>query len=503
MLNIFARVDSYADAVAQVTGFERHLKELYPEKTYQKMDLTFDGGRTVVGCHIFLPHVTIKVVQCIPGDVEHYLAKLNDRFGWKPHFIYQAYVSGAEAPISVYDHKLTIIKMVDAYYAWESGGTLEPKRPAYYHIFEGLFEQAKVDGQAKKDVSNIICIRVENSGEDYRMAVRRFKAAINSKYEGKVAFRYYEPIPYLNGRLNRLEIISEGNGYVEPPTVIVDFVVIPANQDYKLTATILYKMYQDAQLRIPNFYIGFRDISLMVKFLTIYHQCYGFEKRLVTWRTPRYENTYLSMFDMAYERACIATIKKKLNEEFGTKSTLRNYISDAVIDSARYGLEAMRKYWEDDEAVTANVLKDMLKYEEDKAVEKEKFGMNRPKPAVIYESTSCMGSKHWLEKEVNKTMRHLKGYGGYTVVAPIWGSKDIKKVIFNDPATIIIWYDGTKTVVKATNEKFDPEKGLAMAFAKKYLGNEGNYYETFKKWLPKEVKKNEKSRRRSIRKKKA
>ena len=64
----------------------------------------------------------------------------------------------------------------------------------------------------------------------------------------------------------------------------------------------------------------------------------------------------------------------------------------------------------------------------------------------------------------------------------------IKNVIFNDPATIVFWNDGTKTVVKAENEEFDPEKGLAMAISKKVLGNKGNYYETFKKWLPKENK---------------
>lgn len=42
----------------------------------------------------------------------------------------------------------------------------------------------------------------------------------------------------------------------------------------------------------------------------------------------------------------------------------------------------------------------------------------------------------------------------------------IKDVIYNDPATIVFWEDGTKTVVKCKNEKFDPEKGLAMAFQK-------------------------------------
>lgn len=63
---------------------------------------------------------------------------------------------------------------------------------------------------------------------------------------------------------------------------------------------------------------------------------------------------------------------------------------------------------------------------------------------------------------------------------------NIKKVIFNSPATIVFWSDGSKTVVKAHNDDYDPEKGLAMAIAKKALGNEGNYYNVFKKWLPNE-----------------
>ena len=58
-----------------------------------------------------------------------------------------------------------------------------------------------------------------------------------------------------------------------------------------------------------------------------------------------------------------------------------------------------------------------------------------------------------------------------------------KKVIFNDPATIIYWDDGTKTVVKCHDEKFDPEKGFAMAVTKKMFGNKGNYYNIIKKYL--------------------
>ena len=62
----------------------------------------------------------------------------------------------------------------------------------------------------------------------------------------------------------------------------------------------------------------------------------------------------------------------------------------------------------------------------------------------------------------------------------------IKKVKFNPPATIVFWTDNTKTVVKCNSEDYDPEKGLAMCICKKVLGDKGNYYEVFKKWLPKE-----------------
>lgn len=60
----------------------------------------------------------------------------------------------------------------------------------------------------------------------------------------------------------------------------------------------------------------------------------------------------------------------------------------------------------------------------------------------------------------------------------------IKDVIFNNPATIILWKDGTKTVVKCgKNDTYDPEKGMAMAICKKMMGNKGNYNNVFKRWL--------------------
>lgn len=63
----------------------------------------------------------------------------------------------------------------------------------------------------------------------------------------------------------------------------------------------------------------------------------------------------------------------------------------------------------------------------------------------------------------------------------------VKNVIFNPPYTIVFWTDKTKTMVKCgENEQYDPEKGLAMAMAKRLFSNHGFYYDVFKKWLPKE-----------------
>ena len=46
-----------------------------------------------------------------------------------------------------------------------------------------------------------------------------------------------------------------------------------------------------------------------------------------------------------------------------------------------------------------------------------------------------------------------------------------ERVIFNPPATIVIWKDGTKTVVKAQDDRYDRMTGVALCYMKKALGN--------------------------------
>jgi hypothetical protein len=58
----------------------------------------------------------------------------------------------------------------------------------------------------------------------------------------------------------------------------------------------------------------------------------------------------------------------------------------------------------------------------------------------------------------------------------------IKKVIFNKPATIVLWSNGDKTVVKCQDgDKFDKEKGLSLAVMKYVFGNKSKYNDVIKK----------------------
>lgn len=101
---------------------------------------------------------------------------------------------------------------------------------------------------------------------------------------------------------------------------------------------------------------------------------------------------------------------------------------------------------------------------------------------VVVSATRRMNpyERECITLELVSTLPHCAGKHRFPAE-----KNNIEKVIFNDPATIVFWKDGTKTVVKCgEHDIFDPEKGLAMAIAKKALGNEGNYYNAIKKWLP-------------------
>lgn len=93
--------------------------------------------------------------------------------------------------------------------------------------------------------------------------------------------------------------------------------------------------------------------------------------------------------------------------------------------------------------------------------------------------------------EVNKNVDYTKFYNDTTtglrngateaMSTPI--VPEIKRVIFNGPATIVFWSDNTKTIVKCMDgELFDEEKGIAMAFMKKMYGK--GYMNKIRRHIP-------------------
>jgi len=62
-----------------------------------------------------------------------------------------------------------------------------------------------------------------------------------------------------------------------------------------------------------------------------------------------------------------------------------------------------------------------------------------------------------------------------------------KQIIFNNPATIVVWEDGTKTVVKTMEgDTFNEEYGVAMAYMKKIFGSSNKFKRTVKKFIKEE-----------------
>ena len=80
------------------------------------------------------------------------------------------------------------------------------------------------------------------------------------------------------------------------------------------------------------------------------------------------------------------------------------------------------------------------------------------------------------------------------------GRFSIKKVILHNPATIVFWYDGTKTVVKCQDgDIYSPEVGIAMCYMKKALGNQSNFNNTFKKHIPEQSESVDNGKKKSTR----
>lgn len=78
----------------------------------------------------------------------------------------------------------------------------------------------------------------------------------------------------------------------------------------------------------------------------------------------------------------------------------------------------------------------------------------------------------------------LREITSYTLIyAPPKPDGGVSKVISNPDkgTTVVLWKDGTKTIVKCQEgEEFDAEKGVALCFMKRAFNNRGCYNDVFK-----------------------
>lgn len=100
--------------------------------------------------------------------------------------------------------------------------------------------------------------------------------------------------------------------------------------------------------------------------------------------------------------------------------------------------------------------------------------IRKPEESVL----DSMRYMHWVDRVMEEAAKKKEET---TMTAA-----SIKNVIFNPPATIVFWTDGSKTVVKCNaKEEFDPEKGMAMAITKRCANNSDDFYKEIKKWVEK------------------
>lgn len=93
-----------------------------------------------------------------------------------------------------------------------------------------------------------------------------------------------------------------------------------------------------------------------------------------------------------------------------------------------------------------------------------------------------LGVKPTLERYTPNQIRRAFGLREFPD-GSVFTKDMIKNVIINDRATIILWSDGSKTVVKCQEEdlnRISPEAGVAIAIMKKVFGNKGNFNNVLK-----------------------
>lgn len=93
----------------------------------------------------------------------------------------------------------------------------------------------------------------------------------------------------------------------------------------------------------------------------------------------------------------------------------------------------------------------------------DKDFLNNRLPGLI--SNEIDYEKAFIQMGITGSLKEPEGWSPFPM-----------KVIFKNPATIVIWNDHTKTVVKCSKpDIYDRAKGLALCYMKKACGNNSRF----------------------------
>lgn len=224
---------------------------------------------------------------------------------------------------------------------------------------------------------------------------------------------------------------------------------------------------------------------------------YIFEEEIIAMNEEKKVTWYAPLDDRCNKKEnAIMNEEKKVNFKVGDY-VLIDSMNEYPKHFGYLGIIVSGSFVNDRWGVYFFALKDMI-YVDEKFLIKSKYEYEiKPKIEISLKEAY----KKYIESDINVTKQALNSYYGrwffnperYTnLKAELNRLPKIKKVIFNGPATIVLWGDGDKTIVQCVEgDTMDKEKGLAMAICKKALGKSKthyDYYNVFKKWI-KEKKK--------------
>lgn len=99
------------------------------------------------------------------------------------------------------------------------------------------------------------------------------------------------------------------------------------------------------------------------------------------------------------------------------------------------------------------------------------------KTEIVMGLRSCktlyQGLKKFQDKQAEDTVEYTKELRNKLIGgANEMKNADVKKIIFSGPKTIVLWTDGTKTIVSMSKDEtnFDPEAAFCAAYTKKMFG---------------------------------